>query len=224
MKLFHDSSNAVEVSLIEESADSNGKKNLFIEGIFMQAGIVNRNGRLYENKILEPAVEKYKKNQIDNGRAVGELGHPSTPVINLDRVSHRITALEFKGNDVYGKAQILETPMGMVVKGLIDGGVKIGVSSRGMGNLVKKNGTMYVEDGYELATIDIVQDPSAPSAFVNGIMEGKEWVWENGILKEQEIENYETEVKRKHNSMTELRLWADFLSKLSNTQKTKQRN
>ena len=182
------------LKVIEEQ--KNGKKSLVIEGVFMQADKKNKNGRVYEKEILESAVKKYVKDQVSQGRAVGELDHPSGPQINLDKVSHKITELKFKGSDVYGKASILNTPMGKIVEGLLEGGVKVGVSSRGMGTLENKNGAMYVKDDFMLASVDIVQDPSAPSAFVNGVMEGVDWIWNNGILAPQEIEKIETEIKR----------------------------
>ena len=177
-------------------AKQNGSKDYFIEGVFMMADAPNRNKRIYESKILKPAVEKYITEQVKTGRAVGELNHPEGPTINLDKVSHLITDLRFEGANVVGKAKILNTPMGQIVKGLLEGGVKLGVSSRGMGSLVERNGVNYVKDDFHLATVDIVQDPSAPSAFVNGIMEGVEWIWENGVFKPQEIEKIETEIKK----------------------------
>ena len=145
------------LKVIEEQ--KNGKKSLVIEGVFMQADKKNKNGRVYEKEILESAVKKYVKDQVSQGRAVGELDHPSGPQINLDKVSHKITELKFKGSDVYGKASILNTPMGKIVEGLLEGGVKVGVSSRGMGTLENKNGAMYVKDDFMLASVDIVQDP-----------------------------------------------------------------
>ena len=154
----------------------NGEKNYFIEGVFMQSNKKNRNGRVYEKATLENAVEKYVTEQVITGRAVGELNHPEGPTVNLDKVSHKIEDLHWQGSDVIGKASILKTPMGKIVEGLLEGGVKLGVSSRGMGSLVSKNGAQYVGDDFMLSTIDIVQDPSAPSAFVNGVMEGVEWV------------------------------------------------
>ena len=198
-------------------ANKNGEKNYVIEGVFMQAEQKNRNGRIYEKKILESAVNKYVKEQVSAGRAVGELNHPEGPTVNLDKVSHKITNLEFQGNDVYGKASILKTPMGKIVEGLLEGGVKLGVSSRGMGTLENKGGTMYVKDDFMLASVDIVQDPSAPSAFVNGVMEGVEWIWNNGILQPQEIEKIETEIKRtpsKHLAEAEIKAFKNFLSRL----------
>jgi hypothetical protein len=198
-------------------ASKSGEKNTFIEGIFMQTEAKNRNGRMYPKKIMEGAVNKYVKEQVSKGRAVGELNHPNGPTINLDKVSHRITDLRFEGNDVVGKALVLNTPMGKIVKGLIEGGVQLGVSSRGMGSIENKNSMSVVKDDFHLATIDIVQDPSAHNAFVNGIMEGVDWVWDNGILKAQQIEKYETEIRRtKTKDLQEMqsKLFQDFLSKL----------
>ena len=173
----------------------NGEKNYVIEGVFAQTDTKNRNGRVYPKPIMEKAVAKYDKEQISKNRAVGELNHPEGPTVNLDKVSHLIKELKFEGKDVVGKAQILDTPMGKIVKGLLDGGVQLGVSTRGMGSLEQRNGAMVVKDDFILSTVDIVQDPSAPEAFVNGIMEGVDWVWDNGILKAQEIEKMETEIK-----------------------------
>jgi hypothetical protein len=198
-------------------ATKNGGKQHVIEGVFMQADQKNRNGRIYEKQILEAAVEKYVVEQVKSGRAVGELNHPEGPTINLDKVSHKITDLRFEGSNVIGKASILKTPMGQIVEGLLEGGVKLGVSSRGMGSLVQKNGTSYVGKDFMLATVDIVQDPSAPEAFVNGIMEGVDWIWNNGILTAQEIESIETEIKRtpkKHLAEAEIKAFKNFLSKL----------
>ena len=176
-------------------AKEGGGKNHFIEGIFMQSEQKNRNGRIYPKAIMEKAVGKYVTEQINTKRAVGELNHPDGPTVNLDKVSHLITKLEWNGDDVVGKAQILDTPMGNIVKGLLEGGVQLGVSTRGMGSLEQRNGTMYVKDDFILNTVDIVQDPSAPTAFVNGIMEGVEWVWNNGIIEAQVIDKMETEIK-----------------------------
>jgi hypothetical protein len=212
---YHDSN----IQVITE-AKSDGKKEYFIEGVFMQADKKNRNGRIYERSILEGAVNKYVEEQDKTGRAVGELNHPDGPGINLDKVSHRITELRFEGSDVIGKASILQTPMGKIVEGLLEGGVKLGVSSRGMGSLEKKNGVMQVGKDFMLATVDIVQDPSAPEAFVNGIMEGVDWIWDNGILKPQEIEIIETEIKEARNmrsSDIEIKAFKNFLSKLVNS-------
>jgi len=212
---YHDSN----LQVITE-AKKDGKKEYVIEGVFMQADKKNRNGRVYEKSILEAAVNKYVTEQVKTGRAVGELNHPDGPGINLDKVSHKITELRFEGSDVIGKASILQTPMGKIVEGLLEGGVKLGVSSRGMGTLEKKNGVMQVGKDFMLATVDIVQDPSAPEAFVNGIMEGVDWVWDNGILKPQEIEEIETEIKEARNmrsSDVEIKAFKNFLSKLVNS-------
>ena len=214
------------MKLITEHLESNleyiveakdGKKNVVIEGIFMQAESKNRNGRIYPRDVMETAVNKYVTEQVATGRAVGELNHPDGPSINLDKVSHRITELKWDGNNVIGKALVLDTPMGQIVKGLVEGGVQLGVSSRGMGTLVQRNGVNTVGRDFVLATVDIVQDPSAPEAFVNGIMEGVEWIWDNGILKAQDVEKYETEIKRSSSSNlaeAQLKVWQDFLSKL----------
>ena len=215
------------MKLIAEYTDSNiecyteatktGGKQHVIEGVFMQADKKNRNGRVYEKSILEGAVKKYIDEQVSKGRAVGELNHPEGPTINLDKVSHKITELRFEGSDVYGKASILKTPMGQIVEGLLDGGVKLGVSSRGMGSLEQKNGTSYVGKDFMLATVDIVQDPSAPGAFVNGIMEGVDWIWNNGIFVAEDLEKIETEIKRtpsKHLAEAEIKAFKNFLSKL----------
>ena len=187
--------NEQDIECIVE-AKEDGSKNHFIEGVFMQSEAKNRNGRIYEKTILEGAVDKYITEQVSQNRAVGELNHPDGPTVNLDKVSHKITELSWKGNDVVGKAQILDTPMGNIVKGLLEGGVQLGVSTRGMGSLEERNGTMYVKDDFILNTVDIVQDPSAPTAFVNGIMEGVEWVWNNGVIAPQVIEKMETEIKK----------------------------
>lgn len=207
----------LEDSLSYITEEKNGKKDVVIEGIFMQAESKNRNGRVYPREVMESAVNKYVTEQVSKGRAVGELNHPDGPTINLDKVSHRITELNWDGNNVMGKALVLDTPMGQIVKGLVEGGVQLGVSSRGMGTLVNRNGVNVVGKDFILATVDIVQDPSAPEAFVNGIMEGVEWVWDNGLLKAQEIEKYETEIKRASSSQlaeSQLKVWNDFLSKL----------
>ena len=199
-------------------AKKDGSKNYFIEGVFMQSNKKNRNGRIYEKKTMEKAVEKYINEQVKTGRAVGELNHPEGPTVNLDKVSHKITDLHWQGNDVVGKASILKTPMGQIVEGLLEGGVKLGVSSRGMGSLVQKNGAQYVGDDFMLSTVDIVQDPSAPSAFVNGVMEGVEWVWDNGLIRQRDIEEIETEIRStssKNLPEVEIRAFKNFLSKLN---------
>ena len=200
--------------------DTDAGKSYAIEGVFMQADKKNRNGRIYESEVMKSAVQKYITTQVMTGRAVGELNHPEGPSINLDKVSHKITELRFEGSNVIGKASILNTPMGNIVTGLLEGGVKLGVSSRGMGSLVQKNGTMYVKDDFMLSTIDIVQDPSAPEAFVNGVMEGVDWVWNNGILCAQEIEKIETEIKEARGMRSadiEIKAFKNFLSKLVNS-------
>ena len=206
-----------EVSYIVE-AKEDGSKNYVIEGIFAQADQKNRNGRIYPKAILENAISKYDKEQVQTQRAVGELNHPAGPIINLDKVSHRITELNWDGNNVMGKALILDTPNGKIVKGLLDGGVKLGVSTRGMGTLEQKNGINMVKEDYVMNTVDIVQDPSAPSAFVNGIMEGVEWIWNNGVLEAQELEKIETEIRnasRSDRSAVEIREFKNFLSKIN---------
>jgi len=200
-------------------AKENGEKNFVIEGIFAQADQKNRNGRIYPRPIMESAVNKYVTEQVSKGRAVGELNHPDGPTINLDKVSHKITELRFEGNNVMGKAQVLDTPMGKIVKGLLEGGVQLGVSTRGMGSLEQRNGVMYVKEDFHLATVDIVQDPSAPQAFVNGIMEGVEWVWNNGIIEAREIERIETEIKKTSRAglyEAQVREYKNFLSLIKN--------
>lgn len=205
MKLITEHCDSIEY-LVEEK---NNKRCAMIEGIFMQAEAKNRNGRVYSKPILEKAVERYITEQVATGRAVGELNHPDSPSINLDKVSHRITELRWDGNNVIGKASILETPMGKIVKGLMEGGVRLGVSSRGMGSLEERNGATYVKEDFTLATIDIVQDPSAHEAFVNGIMEGVEWVWDNGLLKAQKIEEEKRKiVKARSKSVAEAQIRA----------------
>ena len=175
--------------------DTEGKKSHFIEGIFLQGGIKNRNGRFYPVETLAREVAKYDENFITKGRALGELGHPDGPSINLDRVSHKIVNLAQEGNNFVCRAKLLDTPMGNIAKSLLDEGVKLGVSSRGMGSIRKEEGMAIVEDDFMLATAaDIVADPSAPDAFVDGIMEGKEWVWDNGILKESEVAELKAEI------------------------------
>ena len=192
MKLITEEIDQVEV-IVEER---NGKKNLFIEGIFLQGEIQNRNGRMYPMQTLSREVGRYNENFVTKGRALGELGHPDGPTVNLDRVSHKITSLRQEGNNFIGKAQILSTPMGNIAKSLLGEGVKLGVSSRGVGSLNKTNeGYSIVGEDFTLATAaDIVSDPSAPDAFVDGIMEGKEWVWDNGILKESAVAEIKQEI------------------------------
>ena len=177
------------------SEEKEGKKNYFIEGIFLQAELKNRNNRMYPLGTLQKEVAKYDENYIQKGRALGELGHPDGPSINLDRVSHKITNLKQEGNNFIGKAKLLETPMGKIAKDLLSEGVKLGVSSRGMGSIRKEENCSVVMDDFMLATAaDIVADPSAPDAFVDGIMEGKELVWDNGILKEAAVSEIKKEI------------------------------
>ena len=186
MKLIREEVEAVEV-LCEEKG---GKKTFYIQGPFLQGDIKNRNGRIYESAILAKEVKRYNEAYINKNRAMGELGHPDGPTVNLDRVSHKITRLEQDGSNFIGKAKILETPMGRIAGALLNDGVTLGVSSRGMGSLVQRNGVNYVGEDFMLATAaDIVADPSAPDAFVQGIMEGKEWIWDNGLLKEREVQD-----------------------------------
>ena len=181
------------VQFLEEEKE--GKKNYFIEGIFLQAELKNRNNRMYPLRTLQKEVAKYSENYIDKGRALGELGHPDGPSINLDRVSHKIISLKEDGNNFIGKAKLLDTPMGRIAKDLLGEGVKLGVSSRGMGSIRKEENCNVVMDDFMLATAaDIVADPSAPDAFVNGIMEGKEWVWDNGVLKEATVAQIKQEI------------------------------
>lgn len=214
MKLITE--NIEEVSVLVE--ESNGKKNLYIEGIFLQSEIKNRNGRVYPFDVLNREVQRYNEQYVKSGRALGELGHPDGPTVNLDRVSHRIVELRSEGSNFYGKARILDTPMGKIAKSLLDEGVKLGVSSRGMGSLEERNGANYVRDDFMLATAaDIVADPSAPDAFVNGIMEGKEWIWENGILREQQAAKYHryiSESTRRNIEERKLKAFEHFLSNL----------
>jgi len=207
-----------DIQCIVESKE-NGEKRYVIEGVFAQADQKNRNGRVYPKMIMEGAVNRYVTEQVSKGRAVGELNHPDGPTINLDKVSHKITDLRFEGNDVVGKAQVLDTPMGKIVKGLLEGGVQLGVSTRGMGSLEQRNGVMYVKEDFHLATVDIVQDPSAPQAFVNGIMEGVEWVWNNGIIEAKDIEEIETEIRNAPRAAlyeTQVREFKNFLSLIKN--------
>ena len=200
-------------------AKEDGSKNYKIKGIFMQGEIKNRNNRIYPVQVINEQVEKYKKNYIDKNRAYGELGHPSGPTINLERVSHMITDLYRDGNNFIGEAKIMDTPYGKIVKNLMDEGAQIGVSSRGMGSLKDNgNGAQVVQKDYHLATAaDIVADPSAPDAFVEGIMEGKEWIWDNGVLREAQIAQYENQISttsKENLEEAKLKVFSDFISKL----------
>ena len=205
-----------DVKLVTE--EKNGKKLLYIEGVFLQSELKNRNGRMYPFSVLEREVKRYNEEYVQSKRALGELGHPDGPTINLDRVSHRITSLRAEGNNFIGKAQILDTPMGNIAKNLLGEGVQLGVSSRGMGSIQKREDCNVVADDFMLTTAaDIVADPSAPDAFVNGIMEGKEWVWCNGILKETEVAKYKRIMDASARQELEektLKVFEDFLGKL----------
>jgi len=214
MKLISEEIQQAEY-IVEEVS---GKKNYKIRGVFLQSDIKNRNGRIYENDILTKEVDRYSKEFIDKKRAFGELGHPDGPTVNLERVSHMITSLKPEGKNFIGEAKIMDTPYGKIVKGLIDEGAQLGVSSRGMGSLVTKNGANYVGKDFYLATAaDIVADPSAPDAFVEGIMENKEWVWDNGVIKAQDIEEYKEhikEAKRLKLAEAKANVFKSFLEKL----------
>lgn len=208
-----------EVKYLTE-AKEDGKKNYFIEGVFMQGDLKNRNNRMYPVSVLDKEVGRYNKEYISKNRAYGELGHPQGPTINLERVSHMTTKLERDGSNFVGRAKIMtETPYGAIVKSLMDEGAQLGVSSRGMGSLKQnKNGIAEVQDDFYLATAaDIVADPSAPDAFVRGIMENKEWVWDNGILKEAEVSEYKKQIQKTSRNQLEekkLQVFKQFLSKL----------
>ena len=214
MKLISEEISQAEY-LVEET---NGKKNYKIKGIFLQSDIKNRNGRIYENDILQKEVKRYNQEFINKKRAFGELGHPDGPTVNLERVSHMITKLQPEGKNFIGEAKIMDTPYGKIVKGLIDEGAQLGVSSRGMGSLVQKNGANYVGKDFYLATAaDIVADPSAPDAFVEGIMENKEWIWDNGVIKAQDIEEYKEhikEAKRLKLAEAKVNVFKNFIEKL----------
>ena len=215
VKLFSEA--IEEVEYITEEKEGGGK-NYKIRGIFMQADIKNRNGRVYPMEILGEEVKKYNKNFIEQNRAFGELGHPDGPTVNLERVSHMITSLKPDGKNFIGEAKIMDTPMGKIVKNLMDEGAKLGVSSRGMGSLRQKGGANVVSDDFYLATAaDIVADPSAPNAFVEGIMEGKEWVWNNGSLIEAHVADLKKKFDvKKHQRQVNLEAleFAKFLEKL----------
>lgn len=214
MKLITETIEEVKV-LTEEQ---NGVKSLFISGPFLVAETKNRNGRVYKTDTLAKEVGRYNEEYVQKKRAFGELGHPDSPTINLDRVSHLITSLKQEGNIWVGKAKILETPMGKIAKSLMEGGATLGVSSRGMGSLKNEGGVNVVQDDFYLATAaDIVADPSAPGAFVQGIMEGKEWVWDNGVVKEIDVNAYYDQIKnakQKQIDEVSLKIFENFLSKL----------
>ena len=216
MKLIREEIEQVEV--IVESR--NGKKNLYIEGVFLQSEMKNRNGRMYPKQTLMREVNRYNENFVEKGRALGELGHPDGPTVNLDRVSHKIVSLKESGNNFIGKAKILSTPMGKIASNLLGEGVKLGVSSRGVGSLSKTNeGYSVVGEDFTLATAaDIVADPSAPDAFVDGIMEGKEWVWDGGIIRERlaskTYKRINTLVDQNKLDEQKLNVFQDFLANL----------
>ena len=216
MKLIREEIETVDF-IVEEK---NGKKNMYIEGIFLQGDLQNRNGRMYPMATLRKEVSRYNENHILKGRALGELGHPEGPTVNLDRVSHKIIALKESGNNFIGKAKIMNTPMGNIAKNLIDEGVKLGVSSRGIGSLKPtREGYNVVSDDFMLSTAaDIVADPSAPDAFVSGIMEGKDWIWDGGVLREQQAaktyKQINTLVDQKQLNENKLNIFNEFLNSL----------
>ena len=214
MKLITEAIENVEVITEGKGAD----KKLYIEGVFLQSELKNRNGRMYPFQVLEKEVNRYNEEYIKTSRALGELGHPDGPTVNLDRVSHRITSLSAEGTNFIGRAQILDTPMGKIASSLLGEGVKLGVSSRGMGSIDRREDCNVVMDDFMLATAaDIVADPSAPDAFVNGIMEGKEWVWDNGILKETKAAKYQryiSDATRQNLEERTLKVFDNFLSGL----------
>ena len=206
-----------DVQYLKEE-DEKGKSNYKIKGIFLQGNIKNRNGRVYPVEVLEKEVNRYNKEFVDENRAYGELGHPDGPTVNLERVSHMVTSLKRDGDNFIGEAKIMSTPMGKIVENIMDDGGKLAVSSRGMGSLEQKKGANYVKDDFYLATAaDIVADPSAPQAFVEGIMEGREWVWNNGILKEVEVAEIQEDIERNirsRNAKYQALAFAKFLKKL----------
>lgn len=206
-----------DITFVAEAAEG-GKKKYAIEGVFMQSDTVNRNGRVYPRQILENEVDRYSKKYVKENRALGELNHPTGPTVNLDKVSHLIVDLRMEGKDVKGKAKLLETPCGLIAQNLLEAGVRLGVSSRGMGSLKENRGYKEVQKDFMLSAVDIVADPSAPNAFVNGIMEGVEWVWDNGILKQEVIESYHNKIKKtpsKKLQETAVSVFEDFMRKLS---------
>ena len=210
-----------DVNYLVEEDPKTGKKNAYIEGVMLQTEVKNKNGRIYPKEVMQKEVKRYTKEYIDNNRAYGELGHPEGPTINLERTSHLITDLREDGNNFVGKAKILSTPMGNIVKNLLDDGARLGVSSRGMGSLKASNakgGVQMVQSDFQLATAaDIVADPSAPDAFVDGVMEGVEWIWDNGVIKAQKIEEYKDTIRRAKSlklQETKLNVFKSFLENL----------
>ena len=214
MKLITETTQS-DIQVLTE--DKNGQKNYFIKGVFMESDTKNRNGRMYPGEIMEKEIGRYNTEYVKQNRAMGELGHPEGPTVNLERVSHIIKNLSVDGKQIIGEAKIMDTPYGKIVKNLIDEGAKLGVSSRGMGSLKEQDGVNVVQEDFMLAAVDVVADPSAPNAFVNGIMEGKEWVWDNGVLKPVVIEQYKKVIKNTPSRKLEeqaMRLFKDFISKL----------
>mgnify|MGYP003388017491 FL=1 len=218
MKLITELSEDLQYNITEAKED--GKKDYYIEGVFMESAVKNRNGRVYPTEILENEVARYNKEYVEKNRAMGELNHPQGPTVNLDRVSHIIKELKSDGNSIMGKAKIMDTPMGKIAKNLIDEGAKLGVSSRGMGSLKQnKEGVNEVQKDFMLAAVDIVADPSAPNAFVNGVMEGREWIWNNGVLEQRQIEAYKEVMEKAPKIDIEevtLYLFEDFMRKIRN--------
>jgi hypothetical protein len=219
MKLICEYNESGLSPLIENAGN---EKKYFLEGVFLQAEKQNRNNRIYPRAVLQDAVSRFVAEQVTTGRAVGELNHPDGPTINLDKVSHRITELKWNGNDVHGKALILNTPMGQIVKGLLDGGVKLGVSSRGMGSVESRGGKTYVKPDYSLATVDIVQDPSAPSAFVEGIMESVDWVFNGKTYVANKVDKMNEQLKQARSTKSkefyaeaQVKAFAQFLKDIS---------
>ena len=214
MKLISEEVTSAEY-LIEEK---NGKKEYKIRGVFLQSNIKNRNGRVYPREILVREVNRYNKEFVNKNRAFGELGHPDGPTVNLERVCHMVKSLTPEGDNFIGEAKIMDTPYGKIVKGLIDEGAQLGVSSRGMGSIMNRNGINYVKDDFYLATAaDIVADPSAPDAFVEGIMESREWIWDNGVLKQVDIESWKKQIQEAKRTVLEekkLKVFKSFLTKL----------
>jgi hypothetical protein len=214
MKLITETTQS-EIQVLTE--EKNGQKNYFIKGVFMESDTKNRNGRVYPGAIMEQEIGRYNNEYVKQNRAMGELGHPEGPTVNLERVSHIIKNLSVDGKQIIGEAKIMDTPYGKIVKNLIDEGAKLGVSSRGMGSLKEQDGVNVVQEDFMLAAVDVVADPSAPNAFVNGIMEGKEWIWDNGVLKPVVIENYKKIIKKTSSRRLEeqaIHLFKDFISKL----------
>tara|TARA_Y100001973_G_scaffold100917_1_gene162939 strand:- start:1018 stop:1671 length:654 start_codon:yes stop_codon:yes gene_type:complete len=216
MKLITETTEDVRL-ICEKSED--GNRDYYIEGVFMQAEKKNRNGRVYPKDVLFKEVKRYNDEYVKKNRAMGELGHPAGPTVNLERVSHLIKDLRVEGSDIIGRAKIMDTPYGKIVKNLVDEGTKLGVSSRGMGSLKNVKGINEVQNDFMLSAVDIVSDPSAPDAFVEGIMEGKEWVWDNGIIKAIEIEEYKKSIETASNrdlQESKIKAFGDFMSKLKN--------